>query len=98
MVVLRFADGIVDGILGTGFQGSLRENTARLIHVRLDPSKIEIAGASNILENLSSVDTEKISLGNETKPFHKEVKLELPEGITVTNKSVNVTIDIVEKK
>ncbi len=67
-------------------------------HVRLDPSKIEIAGASNILENLSSVDTEKISLGNETKPFHKEVKLELPEGITVTNKSVNVTIDIVEKK
>lgn len=33
MVVLRFADGIVDGILGTGFQGRLRENTARLIHV-----------------------------------------------------------------
>lgn len=33
MVVLRFADGIVDGILGTGFKGELRETAVRLIRV-----------------------------------------------------------------
>ena len=32
MVVLRFADGVIDGILGTGFTGSLREDIVRLIH------------------------------------------------------------------
>lgn len=32
-IVLRFADGIVDGLLGTGFQGDLRENMTRLIRI-----------------------------------------------------------------
>ncbi len=66
--------------------------------VRLDPSKIEIAGTANVLDNVSSVETEKIPMGSATHPFQKEVKLELPEGVTVTNKNVNASIDIVEKK
>lgn len=32
-VVLRFTDGIVDGILGTGFQGVLREPVERLVRL-----------------------------------------------------------------
>ncbi len=69
-----------------------------LDRVRIDPSKIEIAGASTILDSLTAIDTEKIPLATETKSFHKEVQLELPEGVTVTNKKVNVNIDIAEKK
>ena len=69
-----------------------------LDRVRIDPSKIEIAGASTILDSLTAIDTEKIPLATETKSFHKEVQLELPERVTVTNKKVNVNIDIAEKK
>ena len=69
-----------------------------LDRVRIDPSKIEIAGASTILDSLTAIDTEKIPLATETKSFHMEVQLELPEGVTVTNKKVNVNIDIAEKK
>lgn len=69
-----------------------------LDRVRIDPSKIEVAGASTILDSLTAIDTEKIPLATETKSFHKEVQLELPEGVTVTNKKVNVNIDIAEKK
>jgi ADP-dependent NAD(P)H-hydrate dehydratase / NAD(P)H-hydrate epimerase len=32
-IVLRFADGVVDGVLGTGFKGMLRPDTARLIQL-----------------------------------------------------------------
>ena len=42
--------------------------------------------------------TEPISLADVTKSTKKTVKLELPEGITVTNKDVNVTIEVSEKK
>ena len=69
-----------------------------LDRVRIDPSKIEIAGASTILDSLTAIDTEKIQLATETKSFHKEVQLELPEGVTKKKKKVNVNIDIAEKK
>ena len=69
-----------------------------LDRVRIDPSKIEIAGASTILDSLTAIDTEKIPLATETKSFHKEVQLELPEGVTKKKKKVNVNIDIAEKK
>lgn len=32
-VTLRFVDGVVDGILGTGFQGSLREPVSRVVRM-----------------------------------------------------------------
>ncbi len=32
-VVLRFADGVIDGVLGTGFTGALRENIERLVQL-----------------------------------------------------------------
>ncbi len=32
-VTLRFVDGVVDGILGTGFQGSLRDAAARVVRM-----------------------------------------------------------------
>lgn len=65
--------------------------------VKIDPSKIEIAGDNDKLEKVISIDTEKIDLSKRSKPFSCEAVLELPEGITVTNKNVNVQIFIVKK-
>lgn len=33
MAVLKTADGVLDGLLGTGFHGQLRENSAKLINI-----------------------------------------------------------------
>ncbi len=66
--------------------------------VRVDPSKIEIAGDASVIDPITAINTEKISLAGITKTSKKMVKLDLPEGITVTNKDVNVSIDITEKK
>lgn len=66
--------------------------------IRVDPSKIEIAGEAKLIESLNEIDTEKILLKGVTKATKKDVKLELPPGITVTNGIVSVIIDIAEKK
>lgn len=65
--------------------------------VKIDPSKIEIAGDNDKLEKVTSIDTEKIDLSTRSKPFSCEAVLELPDGITVTNKNVSVQIFIVKK-
>ncbi len=65
--------------------------------VKIDPSKIEIAGDNEKLEKITSIDTGKIDLSTRSQPFSCESVLELPEGITVTNKNVNVQIFIVKK-
>lgn len=66
--------------------------------IKVDPSKIDIFGDQRIVETLNFIETEPISLAGMTKSATKEVKLKLPIGITVTNDTVIVKIDIVEKK
>jgi YbbR domain-containing protein len=63
-----------------------------------DPVKIEIAGDAAVLENITALDTEKISLADVTKSVRKAVLVHLPDGVTVTNKTVVVSIDVIEKK
>lgn len=65
--------------------------------VKLDPSKIEIAGESDKLDKVTTIYTEKIDLSTRSKPFSSEAVLDIPEGITVTNKNVNIQIFIVKK-
>ena len=67
-------------------------------NVRLDPSKIEIAGEEQLINHLDSISTEKISLAGMTKSGKKTVKLELPQGVVVTNKEIVVSIEITAKK
>ena len=78
----------------------LQENLPKdyeLGDVRTDPIKIEIAGDSNTIESLSAIDTEPIDLSKLTATKKMTVKLALPDGITVTNKEVNVSIEIKKK-
>lgn len=65
--------------------------------IRIEPAKIDIFGDQRIVDTLDSVETEKISLADVAKSGAKEVKLQLPIGITVTNDMVKVKIDVEEK-
>ncbi len=66
--------------------------------VKTDPAKIEIFGEEKLLDSVNSVETELISLADVNGPVKREVKIKLQPGIAVTNKSINVTIDVAEKK
>ena len=54
--------------------------------------------AENVIANLTSVNTEKISLADVYKNTNKTVKLELPPGVTVTNHDVLAHIVVKNKK
>jgi len=78
----------------------LQENLPKdyeLGDVRTDPIKIEIAGDSKTIESLSAIDTEPIDLSKLTATKKMTVKLALPDGITVTNREVNVSIEVKKK-
>lgn len=65
--------------------------------VKADPDKIEISGDTDAIGAITYIPTEDISLSNMTKPSSFKVKLAVPQGITVTDDSVTVYIDV-EKK
>ncbi len=69
-----------------------------LVSVKSDPLQIEIAGAENIIANLTSVNTDKISLADVLGNTKKTAKLALPAGVTVTNHDVLVHIMVKEKQ
>mgnify|MGYP003310817950 CR=1 FL=1 len=62
--------------------------------VRVTPEKIEIAGDSEVLKELKSVDTGKIPLKDKTGSFQTKASLALPEGVTVTNSVIDVQVAI----
>lgn len=66
--------------------------------IKADPPKIDIFGDQRIVETLNFIETEPVSLADLTKSTTKQVKLKLPIGITVTNDTVMVKIEIADKK
>lgn len=61
---------------------------------RVEPARIELAGASPALDALTSVATEPISVAGLTESATKSAALVLPEGVTVTNNMVTVYLVI----
>ena len=61
-IVLRFADGIVDGLLGTGFHGTLREDMARLIGIVNEAGKpvVSIDIPSGVSADTGAVGTDAV--------------------------------------
>ena len=68
-----------------------------LVGMRADPVKIEIAGEDNIINGISEIETEPVSLSDVTQKSDKIVKLSPPEGVTVTNRDVTVHIEVKAK-
>ncbi|WP_418870965.1 YbbR-like domain-containing protein [Selenomonas bovis] len=97
-VTVQLARGLTKKIVTIHpvLDGSLPDDLT-LSEVRTDPIKLEIAGESKVLAPLSSVDTEKIDLSKVTGPEKLTVRLNLPNGVTVTNPEISVNI-VVKKK
>ena len=83
----------VKPVLGDGLASGYEVSS-----VKTDPVKIEVAGPENILSKLTSIETQKISLDGLTKTTDENVQLAPPDGVTVTNSSVTVHIEIKAKK
>ena len=75
----------IDGSPQTGF---------KLETVTVQPSTVEIFGAPELVDRISSVSTEKISVANENKTVQKESQLILPDGISVKDPKISVEIKI----
>ncbi len=97
-VTVQLARGLTKKIVTIHpvLDGSLPDDLT-LSEVRTDPIKLEIAGESKVLAPLSSVDTEKIDLSKVTGSEKLTVRLDLPNGVTVTNPEISVNI-VVKKK
>ena len=97
-VTVQLARGLTKKIVTIHpvLDGSLPDDLT-LSEVRTDPIKLEIAGESKVLAPLSSVDTEKIDLSKVTESEKLTVRLDLPNGVTVTNPEISVNI-VVKKK
>ena len=65
-----------------------------LADIRVEPSRIELAGTTPVLDAVTTLSTEPIPVVGLTESTERTVSLVLPEGVTVTNKMVNVRLII----
>ena len=65
-----------------------------LAEIRVEPSRVELAGTSAALETVASLVTEPVSVAGLTETTEKVAALVLPEGVTVTNRMVTVRLVI----
>lgn len=65
-----------------------------LADIRVEPARVELAGASSVLDAVTTLSTEPIPVVGLTEPTDRTVSLVLPEGVTVTNKMVKIHLEI----
>jgi len=98
-VAVQMARGLTKKIVTiTPVPGDDLDSRLELVAIKPEPLQIEIAGAENVIANLKSINTEKISLADVYKNTNKTVKLEIPPGVTVTNHDVLAHIVVKTKK
>ena len=98
-VAVQMARGLTKKIVTiTPVPGDDLDSRLELVAIKPEPLRIEIAGAENVIANLKSINTEKISLADVYKNTNKTVKLEIPPGVTVTNHDVLAHIVVKTKK
>jgi YbbR domain-containing protein len=65
--------------------------------IQFSPEKVEIAGVPQLIENIDAVSTAPINLSNISKDTEQEVKLQLPDGVTVVKDTVTARISVIKK-
>lgn len=60
----------------------------------LSSSKISILGESNVINNISYIETEELDLSSVTKSGEYAVKLKVPDGITIANSIESVVVKL----
>jgi len=66
----------------------------KLEGVTVTPARIEIAGAEDVISKISMIGTEEFSLADVRATEKREVRLQLPKGVTVTDPNVTVEIKV----
>ena len=66
----------------------------RLVGVAVEPSRIEIAGAEDVIAKITSIETEEFSLADVQKTEKRQVRLSLPVGVTAADPNVMVEIQV----
>lgn len=96
-VKVQLARGLVKKVVTVHpvLEGALPDGLT-LGDVTATPAKIEVAGNTEALEKIVSVDTEKVALDTLTSAGKHTVQalLLLPAGVTVTNSEVMLTIEV----
>ncbi|GAA0078233.1 YbbR-like domain-containing protein [Clostridium sp. CTA-5] len=77
---IKTTGNLSDGLSIASMESSLKE--------------VHITGDNTVLKDLSSIDTEEINLSNITGDSEVNVKLNLPQGITVQPKEENINVKI----
>lgn len=62
--------------------------------VRVEPSKVEISGDEKAINSVETLNTMPVDLSKIDGSIVLDVELKLPEGISVSNKSVKVSINV----
>ena len=60
----------------------------------MEPARIEIAGAEDVISKITQIQTEEFSLAKVQGTEQHQVLLQLPPGVTVTNPNVTVEIKV----
>ena len=66
----------------------------RLEGITVEPSRIEIAGAEDVIGKITSIETEEFSLSEVRETEKRSVKLALPAGVTAADPNVTVEIKV----
>lgn len=66
--------------------------------IESNPKSIEISGDSEVIDQISSINTENINLSAITDSTNKEVQLVLPEGVNIVGDNKGVSVKIVVKR
>lgn len=64
---------------------------------RAEPARLEIAGDAATLEKITALETEPISIAGLSASARRVVNLALPDGVTVTNRTVTVAVSVARK-
>ncbi len=63
-----------------------------LVSIKLEPEKIEIYGDQRLVDDISELHTEKISLADIVNSQKRQVRLELPVGVNTTTTTVSAQL------
>ncbi|MDD6210728.1 MAG: CdaR family protein [Bacteroidales bacterium] len=80
------------------FAGNINPAAGYLLdgQIEIDPQTVEVYAPNSILDTLSYIATENISLNKLTKKINKTVRLDLPEDISTKSTTVEISANIEE--
>ena len=65
--------------------------------VTVEPAQVEITGAESLIASIVTLKTEPITVQTGQRAFRNKIRLDVPDGISVKEREVNVSAEVVRK-